>query len=56
MCQVVEKLVDFQILWDHKVVADIEEVIGEGCPFNVVFKGPVYRTGKKTETGLNWAD
>ena len=22
----------------------------------VVFKGPVYRTGKKTETGLNWTD
>jgi hypothetical protein len=22
----------------------------------VVFKGPVYRTEKKTETGLNWTD
>jgi hypothetical protein len=22
----------------------------------LVFKGPVYRTGKKTETGLNWTD
>ena len=22
----------------------------------VVFKGPVYRTGKKTETGPNWTD
>ena len=25
-------------------------------PFRVVFKGPVYRTGKKTGTGLNWTD
>jgi hypothetical protein len=23
---------------------------------SIVFKGPVYRTEKKTETGLNWTD
>jgi hypothetical protein len=44
---------------------EVEEDVGEdvvafiataGKVVSLVFKGPVYRTGKKTETGLNWTD
>jgi hypothetical protein len=32
--QVVKQFPDLEVLWDHKSATDIEEVIGEGCPFN----------------------
>jgi hypothetical protein len=40
--------------------AKIDNVLEWKVPTNwdllLVFKGPVYRTEKKTETGLNWTD
>jgi hypothetical protein len=32
--QVVKQFPDPEVLWDHKSATDIEEVIGEGCPFD----------------------
>jgi len=34
MCQVVKQFMDLEVLWDYKSVADIKELISEGCPFN----------------------
>lgn len=34
MGKIVQEFTDLEILWDYQLVADIEELIGEGCPFN----------------------
>ena len=34
MGKVVKEFTDMCISWDHLSASDIEEFIGEGCPFN----------------------
>jgi hypothetical protein len=54
----------FEMLWSNKdfslkvlnLVWDEGQRIGKWGAFRLVFKGPVHRTKKKTETGLNRTD